>query len=79
MHNQNRRAVIYSALVLIVLLLLLSDIIADNNRKYADALSTASTAINLTNQALVAPMQTATSRAVSTTLTLTQTSAVSTP
>ena len=82
MQNQNRRAILYSALVMIVLLLLLLTLITDNNRKYAEAINAAVTSIVRTNNALttqIARTEAATQRAMLTGLPMTQTRAAAAP
>jgi hypothetical protein len=78
MNTQRRTSLLY-LLTTIILLLIVLMLITDNNRKYSAALNDVMTVIARTNQAIIAPGETATSRALATSLPLTQTRSAQSP
>jgi len=73
-----KRMSLFFIITTIILLLIVLMLITDNNRKYSMALESVMTSIIGTNRAAVAPMETATSKAILTGLPLTQTRAAQT-
>jgi len=79
MMNAERRMSLFFLVTTIILLLVVLMLMTDNNRKYSEALDDVMTVIARTHQAIAAPGETATSRAIATGLPLTQTRAGPSP